>query len=486
MRVRNTAASIVFVSALTAAACATNPATGKKQISLMSEEQEIALGRQSDPEIRREMGVYDDPQLQQYVSAIGMKLARASERPNLPWQFTVVDSPAVNAFALPGGYIYITRGILPFLDDEAQLAGVLGHEIGHVTARHAAQQYTSQTGAGIGLALLSIFVPEARPYQGIAEQAAGLLFLKYGRDDELQADGLGVRYASHSGWTPSGVQGMLTTLTRLDKASGSTKGVPNWLSTHPAPADRVQKVDAAVREALTTTPASSLATNRDAFLQRIDGVTYGDSPSEGVMRGHTFLHRDLRFAMSFPENWDVHNTKAQVVAKAPDSEEYLLLQLVEQPQGSLQQVAQASMASAGWQQLSGQRASVNGLDAYVGTYQGTVQGLGSVATLAAHIVHDRRVFVLAGLSPTSMFRRAEDEFERTIHSFRPLSAAEAENIRPNRVDLYTVRPNDTWASIAGRAGDGTIKPATLAIMNDHDPNEPPRPGDRLKIVVEGR
>src|SRR5918912_469451 len=205
MRLQTTAASFVFAAALTATACATNPATGKKQISLMSEEQEIALGKQSDPEIRREMGVYNDPGLQEYISAVGMKLARGSERPNLPWHFTVVDSPAVNAFALPGGYIYITRGILPFLDDEAQLAGVLGHETGHVTARHAAQQYTTQTGAGLGLTLLSIFVPEARPFQGIAEQAAGLLFLKYSRDDELQADSLGVRYATRSGWNPAGV-----------------------------------------------------------------------------------------------------------------------------------------------------------------------------------------------------------------------------------------------------------------------------------------
>jgi predicted Zn-dependent protease len=483
MRVHTTAASLAFATAL--AACATNPATGKKQISLMSEQQEIALGQQSDPEVKREMGVYNDARLQEYVQGIGMKLARASERPNLPWHFTVVDSPAVNAFALPGGYIYITRGILPFLDDESQLAGVLGHEIGHVTARHAAQQYTSQTGAGLGLTLLSIFVPEARPFQGVAEQATGLLFLKYGRDDELQADGLGVRYASGTGWDPSGVQDMLATLGRLDKASGSTKGVPNWLSTHPAPEDRVQKVEASVREARTGVPASQLARNRDVFLQHVDGVMFGDSPSEGVMRGNAFLHRDLRFAMTFPAEWEVQNTKAQVVAKAPDREEYLLLQLIDQPQGSLQQVAQASMANAGWRQVSGQRANVNGLDAYVGTYQGSMQGLGNVATLAAHIVHDRRVFVLAGLSPTNQFRGNAEQFERTIQSFRPLSASEAENIRPNRVHLYTVRPNDTWASIAGRATDGTIKPSTLAIMNDHDPNQQPRAGDRVKIVVEG-
>ncbi|MBA3887465.1 MAG: M48 family metalloprotease, partial [Acidobacteria bacterium] len=235
-------------AAITLMACATNPATGERQFSLMSEAQEVQIGKEVDVEIRREMGVYDNAELQQYVSRIGQRLARASERPELPWQFAVVDEPAVNAFAVPGGYIYLTRGILAFLHDEDQLAGVLGHEIGHVTARHSAQQYTKQTTAGVGLALLGIFVPEARPFQGITETAAGLLLLRYGRDHERQADRLGVQYTAQTGYDPAGVAGMLTTLARLDEAAGERRGVPNWLSTHPAPADRVVEVQQFVRE----------------------------------------------------------------------------------------------------------------------------------------------------------------------------------------------------------------------------------------------
>src|SRR5918995_6769639 len=203
-------AALVAILALLVSACATNPATGKREFSLMSEAQEVQLGQEMDVQVRREMGLYDDAALQRYVQDVGLRLARASERPNLPWHFAVVDEPAINAFALPGGYIYLTRGILPFLDTEAELAGVLGHEIGHVTARHSAQQYTKATTAGVGVQLLSIFVPEARPLQNITETALGVMFLKHGRDDELQADGLGVQYAARTGWDPAGVAGMLT------------------------------------------------------------------------------------------------------------------------------------------------------------------------------------------------------------------------------------------------------------------------------------
>src|SRR5688500_290804 len=249
---------------LTIAACATNPATGKREFSLMSEAQEVELCKQMDGEIRREMGVYNDPELQRYVESIGMKLARASQRPNLPWHFAVVDEPAINAFALPGGYIYLTRGILPFLDSEAELAGVLGHEIGHVTARHSAQQYTKATTAGIGVTLLSIFVPEARPFQNITETALGVLFLKHGRDDELQADELGVRYTATTGGNPAGVAGMLRTLGRLDEADGTRRGVPNWLATHPTPADRVQRVQTVVQK--TAQAVGTAETDEAEFL----------------------------------------------------------------------------------------------------------------------------------------------------------------------------------------------------------------------------
>ncbi len=467
---------------LLVAACATNPATGERQFNLMSEAQEIQIGQQQDVEVRKEMGVYKDQALQQYVEGIGLKLAQVSERPGLPWHFTVVDVPAVNAFALPGGYIYITRGIMPFLDNEAQLAGVLGHEIGHVTARHAAQQYSRSTGAELGLLLGSIFVPEARPLAQLGETGLSLLFLKYSRDDEAQADGLGVRYAARAGWDPEGVPDMLRTLDRIEQQSDD-KGVPNWLATHPPPENRIERVRAAVQQ--TERGDRRFTSDRADYLNRIDGIIYGDNPDQGIVRGSTFLHPDLRFAIDFPSGWTVQNGQAQVVAKAPNQDALMLLQPVAQPGGSLEQTALASMNRAGFRELSGAPTTINGLEAFVGTFQGSLQGMGQVGLRAAFVSQNRNVYLVGGIAPVDGFQQVEPTFSRSLQTFRPLSAAQAEDVHPNRIDLYTARQGDTWQSIAQQRGRGVVKPDTLAIMNGRDVNEQPRAGDRLKIVVAG-
>ena len=467
------------------AACATNPATGKKEISLMSESQEIALGQQMDAEVRREMGVYDDPELQRYVESVGMKLARASQRPELPWHFTVVDEPAVNAFALPGGYIYVTRGILPFLNDEAQLAGVLGHEVGHVTARHSAQQYTKAHERRRRSRA-------ARHFRSRDAAAAERRRDRSGRAlPEVRTRRRGAGRSARA-WTTrpkpdgtrAGVAGMLTTLSRLDEASGSRRGVPNWLSTHPAPADRVAQVQPYIQKAAIPVGTSGTTDTND-FIRHVDGIVFGDSPSDGIVRGNQFLHPDLRLALAFPPGWEIQNSPIQVTAKAPERDHYMLLQLVQNARGSVDQIAQTGMASAGFRQLNGQRAQINGMDAYVGTYQGNLEGLGNVVTSAAHIVHEKNVYLLAGFSPPNQFDAAQREFAASIRSFRELSREEAAGIRPNRVDVYTVRSGDTWQSIAQRTGDGTVKPATLAIMNNSEPSQQPRAGDRIKVVVTG-
>ena len=464
-------------------ACATNPVTGRREVSLMSESQEIALGKDSDAQIRQEMGIYEAPELQRYVSDIGLRMAKLSQRPSLPWQFTVVDQPAINAFALPGGFIYLTRGILPFLDDEAELAGVLGHEIGHVTARHSAQQYTRAIGGQVGLVALGVFVPAARPFGQASEQAMGLMFLKFGRDDELQSDQLGAGYAAAGGWDPGGVPGMLSTLGRLAEASGDRKGVPNFLSTHPEPLARVSEVAPTVTKL--RADGASFETGRERLVDRLAGLIYGDNPEQGLFRGQTFLHPPLRFRLDFPDGWTTANSARQVMAQAPSGDAFLLLQLVDKPTGNtIQDIAAASMRQAGLEPMRGERTSIGGLDAYLGTYQGKIEGLGEVTGRAAHFRYADKVYVIAGLAPPAAFQQHVGTFDASIRTFRSLSVAEAAAIKPARVELYTARAGDTWQALAGRSG-GAITAAALATMNHAEQGDSPRAGAQLRVVVAG-
>ncbi len=279
-------ASCVFL--VLAVACATNPVTGEREFSFMSEAQEIAIGQQADAEILQQMGEYEDVALQRYLEEIGLSLAEVSHRPDLPWQFTIVDSPAINAFALPGGYIYVTRGIMAYLQDEAALAGVLGHEVGHVTARHAAQAYTRASGAQLGLVLGQVFVPQMRnPYGPSLADAAGsglgLLFLKFGREAEVQSDRLGAEYAHKGGWHPQGVADMLAALGRISEAT-DRRGTPNWMSTHPEPTSRVAEVGPHVEQLMATTDPATLRVNRSGYLDLIEGMRFGDNPEDGIGR----------------------------------------------------------------------------------------------------------------------------------------------------------------------------------------------------------
>jgi predicted Zn-dependent protease len=472
-------------SLLLAAGCATNPATGERQLSFMSEEKEIALGQENDVEVRKEMGSYDDRALQEYVTTVGMKLAQVSERPGLPWHFTVADVPAVNAFALPGGYIYITRGILAFLDDESQIAGVLGHEIGHVTARHAASQYSKSTLSQIGLLGAAIFAPGGPALAQAGGTGLGLLLLKNSRDDEAQADGLGVRYASRAGWDPAGIPRMLTTLARIEETSDS-RGVPNWLQTHPQPDDRVQRVQAAVREA--ETGAAKFTTDRNGYLNRMKGLVWGDSPEQGIVRGSRFLHKGLRFEFEFPNGWTIQNGQTQVAAKEPNGQSVMVLEQIRRPLGrTIEDTALITMQNAGFRQVEGDRRAVNGLDAYVGSWVGVLQNFGRVQVRALFVRNDAgrnaAVYFAAGIAPIDAYPNVSTPFTRSLESFRSMSPADAERLQPNRIDLYTAREGDTWQSIAERQSKGIVKPTTLAIMNGHPVNDAPPPGELLKIVI---
>ena len=485
-----TGSCILLAAALAlSAACATNPVTGKKQVSLLSEAEELAIGQQQDAEIRREMGVYDDQNLQRYVSDIGQAIARNSHRPNLPWSFTIVDSPAINAFALPGGYVYVTRGILAYLDDESELAGVLGHEIGHVTARHAAQAYTRQAEANLGLMILSIFVPSTQPFTDLSATGLGVLFLRHGREAELEADRLGVEYGSGAGYDPAGVPRFLATLARVSALS--ERGMPNWLSTHPDPGLRVTRAEPVANKFVS---ADAKKVNHDQYLERINGLVFGDNPKDGIVRGSEFLHPLLRIGVKFPDGWELTNTPEAVMAQEPGTQHFMVLQQVSQPLGQgyrpqtsrpIADIAIEAMKKSGYSSVDGTMQKINGSDAYVGLYRGNAKDVGKVMMRAAHISIGRELYVVAGFAPEAEFNVVDRDIQPAMRTFRQLSMQEASNVRPNRVDFYVVRQGDSWQSIAARQSKGFVNAATLAIMNDHEVSVQPQPGNRIKIVVEG-
>jgi predicted Zn-dependent protease len=302
----------------------------------------------------------------------------------------------------------------------------------------------------------------------------------------LQADRLGAEYSARNGWDPEGVQNMLRTLARIDEQS-DRRGTPNYLATHPASADRVQKIDETVASLRTQPGADQLKVNKAEYLRRIDGLVFGDNPRDGILRKNEFLHPNLRFAMRFPSGWSVDNGKDQVTAKAPNAQAYLLLGLVQQPIGtSIQDLGLYDMRRLGFQAVSGSETDINGLRAFIGTFEGQLQNFGPITLRVGYVPVDRRIFRIVGLAPARVYAQSEQlerEFTSSIRSFRALSRSEAENIRPNRIDLYTVRPNDTWASIAEGPGRGLLPASKLALINGVSVDEQPRPGDRVKIVV---
>src|SRR6185436_14741374 len=309
--------------------CSTNPATGKRQLAFIGEEQEIAMGREAAQQAAQSIGLYQDDQLQAYVSRLGKQLAADSERPNLPWSFQVVDDPSVNAFALPGGFIFVTRGLLTHLTSEAELVSVLGHEIGHVTARHSVEQMSKAQLAQIGLIAGMILKPELANFSDLAQTGLGLLFLKYSRDDERQADSLGLRYLTREHYEPREMPLVFETLKRVSESEVQSQGrVPNWLSTHPAPEDRVARISQEISQL--KGDFSNAKVNRESYLRQLNRMPFGQNPREGYFLGNRFIQPDLGFEIRFPQGWKTSNQKAAVGAMSPREDAIVVLTLAEQ------------------------------------------------------------------------------------------------------------------------------------------------------------
>ncbi|MER3464472.1 MAG: peptidase M48, partial [Chitinophagaceae bacterium] len=328
-------AAIVFVFDK----CARNPVTGKNQVVLMSEKQELAMGQEADPQVIAQYGLYEDSVIQRYMRTKGEQLAALSDRPNITYQFRVLNSNVVNAFAIPG-YVYFTRGIMAYFNNEAQFEGVLGHEIGHIAARHSVAQQRNQLLGQIGLLAGMIVAPNLAQFADIASQGVGLLLLKNSRDDERQADQLGVKYSTKAGYDAHQMAAFFNTLKRQETQGGGST-LPPFLSTHPDPGERNTTVNQLATEWQQKTNLTNPKVMRDEYLRRVEGLIYGEDPREGFLENGVFYHPGLKFQFPIPSDWKYQNTPQQVQAAPQDGKALFMFMLA--PGSSLQDAANTAL-----------------------------------------------------------------------------------------------------------------------------------------------
>lgn len=488
---KSLAAVALALSAIGLAACSTNPATGEQSFTaFMSEEEEARVGAEEHPKLLKELGgAYDDVEVGAYVARIGAQLAVLSELPKVKWRFTVLNDHRINAFALPGGYIYITRGLLALAENEAEVAGVLAHEIGHVTARHSAQRYSTAMAANIGLTVLGALGEAAGAPSGIGELVnfgAQAALQRYSQSQELEADMLGVRYMTRAGYSPDGMTSFFKKLKAHSELEAREQGRDgadhNMMSSHPRTEDRiVQAVGLAKRKAV-----NNPKVRRGAYLKMIDGLMFGDDPSQGVRRGRTFAHPELRIAFKAPPGFALYNSPRQVVAFGPEKSR-IVFDMAD-PKEAPKIRSLTDYVSGVWgRNLSGpqgvERLDVNGLDG--ATMQGRLSGAAGPRDVRLVVIRGDReeLFRFTFITKPSETRRLATELRRTTYSFRRLSRREAAGIQPLRLRVVTARRGDTVQSLARRLPFERFRREWFRLLNNLGPNARIRPGQKIKMIT---
>jgi predicted Zn-dependent protease len=472
---------VLVVLGVLAPACALNPVTGQRQFSLVSPQQELQIGREGYKAVSAEYGFYEDDALQAYVDSVGQKVARVSHLPNLAWHFTVIDDPSVNAFAMPGGYIYITRGILVHLNSEAQLAGVLGHEIGHVTHRHSAEQITQQQLYGLGLGVASAYSETVRRYGDLAQQALGLLFLKYSRTDETEADELGIQYATRAGYDPREIPATYALLKRISDQAGQR--LPGFLSSHPDPGDRQERTGTLSRQA--SQGKTGLIINQNAYLRRLEGVVYGRDPRQGYFAGDEYVHPTLGFQMRFPEGWGRQDTRAAVLTQEPNKQAGMQLSLANagalSPAAYVQQLLSRGSVSV----AEGSPTTIGGFPAWVGRIE-LPQREGDPIPVAAGFIRrsEEHMYQVLGRSQQPGDAN-EQKIYASLRSFQAITDPARRNVSPDRVKVARVAARGTFESAMGRLGAEAKLLQANATLNNVQPDEAVFPGTLVKYVVAG-
>lgn len=465
------------------AGCATNPATGKRQISFVSQSRELAMGREADPAVIAEYGLYGDSTVQRYVDSIGQKLARVSERPDLTWHFRVLDSPVVNAFAIPGGYIYITRGILAYFNSEAQLAGVLGHEIAHVTARHTAQQITRSQLATIGLVAGAIFVDAFRPYSGLAQEGLSLLFLKYSRDNETQADELGVQYAVQAGYDPREIPGTYAMLKRVQERTGSS--LPSFLETHPDPGDREIRT-MQLAQASAASARRPLTINTGVYRERTEGLVFGDDPRGGYFDGNRFYHPDLAFQMIFPDGWEKLNQPSAVVARnqAAGAAMEVTLQTAKDSTLTPALYVESLRRDGKILDATGRSETFRDYPAWIGAILAGDQG-GRTALIAGFVGYKPGQFLQVLGQTRSESDAAAEQIRTCIRSIAALRDSVKLEASPDRVHFVPAPESAAFGTMVTALGPQGVDLEQTAILNNLRATTPVSAGTPIKIIRRG-
>lgn len=472
----------LLILALAACTEEVSPVTGEEQRYGYSWEQEIDIGRQSDRQIVQQLGLYDDPELQAYVERIGQRVLAASDLRDAdapaqyretPFTFRILDSPVVNAFALPGGYIYVTRGLLAHLNDEAQLAVVLAHEIAHVAARHASRRALKAQWGQLGLIAGAILGAELLDKPELAQdilelggQAFQLLLLKYSRDDEREADALGVRYAEAAGYAARQGVDFFRTLERIGEQQG--RMLPSWQSTHPDPAERAERLAELAGAAGTVDQAG--------YYRVLAGLVVGDDPRGGYLEDGVFYHPELRFRFPVPRGFELTNEASRVVLSA-QGQAVAILELVDAP--GARQAAQGFAAEGLRVQGSGET-RVNGLPAYALNFQAPSQQ-GTLGGLALFIEHGGQVYRFMGLAPAQVFPRVAEALERVLRGFEPMDDPRHLAARPARLEIAAAPRRARFADLLPRRLGPGLDERDLAIMNQLWPDSVVEPGSRLKL-----
>jgi predicted Zn-dependent protease len=464
--------------------CAVNPVTGKKQLMLMTESQEIALGAQYDPTVVSTFGVYHDDELQSFIDKKGAELGKVSHRPDLEYHFRILDSPVINAFAVPGGYIYFTRGILAQLNNEAELVGVMGHEMGHVTARHSASQQSKQQLGQILLVGGMLVSEEFRKFADYASQGMQLLFLKFSRDNERQSDELGVQYSSEIGYDAHKMADFFNVLNKMQLASESG-GVPNFLSTHPNPGDRYRDVNREATQWQDSLKRSSWIVNADSYLKMIDGIVYGEDPRQGFVEGNVFYHPAMKFKYPIPSGWQLQNSPIQVQIAPKDGNALIIFTLSDEktPEAAQQKVLKDLNLTL----TESKNVTLNGMPAISTVSQqvskndqtGAEQ---TIKVLSNFIAYNGAVYVFHGVASEANFNNYQQAFQSTMQNFERLTESSKLNVKPKRIKVVSVRRSGTLSDAFKYYGVPQEKMNEVALLNNLALTDKVSQGKLIKII----